>query len=234
MSKFFRTLALSPWNDIVDPPYSDPQGAPIFDDKGRLVGIFAFTLRRMSFSIPIGVVKEYLEMTIPKRVLDKFSPSALQIDGVMRTSWRYIRKVGDETVWPTVCLAKDPKRGLALLKVEVKEGDEFCILSQEEWILPGKKIFCLSQLSGMPFSFECGEVSYPHLASGEKGKSSQNRTVDDVKSMWDDGGLRKHLMMADNKSSNLVSMDGNIPLLQMSKFTGSLALMNFNITEEAR
>lgn len=83
MSKFFRTLALSPWNDIVDPPYSDPQGAPIFDDKGRLVGIFAFTLRRMSFSIPIGVVKEYLEMTIPKRVLDKFSPSALQIDGVM-------------------------------------------------------------------------------------------------------------------------------------------------------
>ncbi|KAI8558845.1 hypothetical protein RHMOL_Rhmol04G0128100 [Rhododendron molle] len=37
MSKFFRTLALSPWNDIVDPPHSDSQGAPIFDDKGRLV-----------------------------------------------------------------------------------------------------------------------------------------------------------------------------------------------------
>ncbi|KAI8558844.1 hypothetical protein RHMOL_Rhmol04G0128000 [Rhododendron molle] len=83
--------------------------------------------------------------------------------------------------------------------------------------------------------FECGEVSYPHLAYGEKGKKSfQNRTVDDVKSMWDDGALRKHLMMADNKSCILVSMDGNIPLLQMSKFTGSLALMNFNITEEAR
>ncbi|KAF7146689.1 hypothetical protein RHSIM_Rhsim04G0090300 [Rhododendron simsii] len=76
-----------------------------------------------------------------------------------------IRKVGDETVWPTVCLAKDPKKGLALLKVEVKEGDELCIPSQEEWILPGKKIFCVSQLFGM---FECGEVSYPHLAYGEK------------------------------------------------------------------
>lgn len=84
MSKFFGTLALSPWNDIVDPPYSDSQGAPIFDDKGRLVGIFAFTLRRMSFSIPIGVVKEYLEMTIPKGALNKFCPSALQsTDGVM-------------------------------------------------------------------------------------------------------------------------------------------------------
>ncbi|KAF7146597.1 hypothetical protein RHSIM_Rhsim04G0090200 [Rhododendron simsii] len=113
-----------------------------------------------------------------------------------------IRKVGDETVWPAVCVAKDLKRDLALLKVEVNEGDEFCILSQEEWILLGKKIFCLSQLSGMPFSFGCGEVPYPHLASGEKGKSFQNRTVNDVKFMWDDGGLRKHLMMI-NKSSIL-------------------------------
>lgn len=86
----------------------------------------------------------------------------------------------------------------------------------------------------MPFSFECGELSYPHLASGEKGKSFQNRIVDYVKSMWDDGGLQKHLMIENNKSSILVSMDGNIPLLQMSKFTGSLALMNFNITEKAR
>ncbi|KAF7145365.1 hypothetical protein RHSIM_Rhsim04G0095600 [Rhododendron simsii] len=83
-------------------------------------------------------------------------------------------------------------------------------------------------------AFECGEVPYPHLASGEKGKSFQNRTVNDVKFMWDDGGLRKHLMMINNKSSTLVSMDGNITLLQMSKFTGSLALMNFNITEKAR
>lgn len=52
-----------------------------------------------------------------------------------------IRKVRDEIVWLAVCLAKDPKRGLALLKVEVKEGDEFYILSQEKCLLSGRRYF---------------------------------------------------------------------------------------------